>query len=206
MPLLAHFRRVRRPRLPAVRRAVAVVLVLAALALAVHAPEPPVAPTVPVLVAARDLAPGVTLRSADVRVVRSPSALRPSSALTRVEEASGHVLAGAAGAGEPITHARLVGAKNSHLTTGDRAAVAVPVRLADPAVATLLTPGARVDVVTASAEGMSPVVLATNAVVVTVREPPSRDEDRLVVLAAPEEAATRLAAVSLHQPVAVTLR
>jgi pilus assembly protein CpaB len=124
------------------------------------------------------------------------------------------VLAGAASRGEPVTRTRLVGRENSRLATGDPDAVAVPVRLADPEVAALLNPGAHVDVVTVAPEGGSgAVLLAADATVVTVRadEPeggvqPGARPGRLVVIAVPRESATRLASVSLGQPVAVTLR
>jgi Flp pilus assembly protein CpaB len=140
----------------------------------------------------------------DVRVARAPSSLRPAAALTDADQVVGRVLAGAASAGEPITRARLVGPENSRLSTGDPRAVAVPVRLADPAVAELLSPGARVDVVTVSADSLpGSVVLAADATVVTVR---GHADDRLVVIALPREAATRVASVSLGQPVAITLR
>lgn len=202
------------PRALALRRVVAGLLVFLAAALAVR--PPPQArgePTVPMLVAARDLAPGSSLRPGDVRVVRAPESLRPPAALTAATQATGRVLAGAATRGEPVTRARLVGRDNSHLSTGDPTAVAVPVRLADPDVAALLTPGARVDVVTAAPDASTtPTVLATNATVVTIRtdDPsPARagaHPGRLVVIAVPRESATRLASISLTQPVAVTLR
>jgi hypothetical protein len=98
-----------------------------------------------------------------------------------------------------------VGAENTHLTTGDRSAAAVPFRLADPAVAGMLTPGLRVDVVTVS-ETSDPEVLAENAAVLTVRPADNTSDGRLVVLALPRAEATRVAAASLGQPVAVTLR
>ncbi len=191
------------PRLLALRRVTAFVLVLLAALLALRAPQARDTPTVPVLVAARDLAPGSSLGVVDVRVARAPSSLRPAAALTDAEQVVGRVLAGAASAGEPITRARLVGPENSRLTTGDPSAVAVPVRLADPAVAELLSPGARVDVVTVAADLPGSVVLAADATVVTVR---GDSDDRLVVIALPRESATRVASVSLGQPVAITLR
>ncbi|WP_291417760.1 Flp pilus assembly protein CpaB [Actinophytocola sp.] len=201
------------PRALALRRVVAAVLVLLAAALAVRPPPQARAePTVPMLVAARDLPPGSSLRAGDVRVVRAPESLRPPAALTAAEQVTGRVLAGAATRGEPVTRARLVGRENSHLSTGDPDAVAVPVRLADPEVAALLAPGARVDVVTvASEDGSAPVLLAANATVVTVRadDPTPRAGSRpgrLVVIAVPRESATRLASVSLGRPVAVTMR
>lgn len=195
------------PRLLALRRIAAALLVLLALALATR-PPPRAAgePTVPMLVAARDLPPGSSLRPGDVQVVHAPESLRPAAALTSADQAAGRVLAGATSRGEALTRTRLVGRENSHLATGDPSAVAVPVRLADPEVAALLTPGARVDVVTVSPDSaVAGVVLAADATVVTVRE--TADEPgRLVVIAVPRDTATRLASVSLGQPVAITLR
>lgn len=190
------------PRWPALRRLTALVLVLLAAALAVRPTHRAPDPTVPVLVTTRDLPPGTTLRATDIEVSRSPPSLRPPAALTTPEEATGRVLAGATTAGEPLTKARLLGPENSLLTTGTSQAAAVPFRLADPAVADLLTPGVRVDVVTVSATNTDPVVLATNATVLTTRAA----DTSLVVIALPREEATRVAAASLGQPVTVTLR
>jgi pilus assembly protein CpaB len=196
--------RLRRSRWLAPRRIAALVLVLLAAVLALRPARRDTDTTVPMLVAARDLPPGTTLRAADVEVSRLPPSLRPRAALTTPEEATGRVLAGAATAGEPLTKARLVGPESSRLSTGDPTASAVPFRLADPAVADLLTPGARVDVVTVAPSSADPLVLATDATVLTVRR---ADADAsLVVIALPREEATRVAAAALDQPVAVTLR
>lgn len=188
----------------AMRRIAALVLVLAAAVLAVRPARRGTDPTVPVLVAARDLPPGVTLRPSDVRVSRQPPSARPASALTAPSQVTGRVLAGATTTGEPLTRARLVGPENSRLAAGDPNAAAVPFRLADPAVADLLTPGVRVDVVTVAPSSTDAVVLATNATVLTVRR--ADDDANLVVIALPREEATQVAAAALNQPVAVTLR
>lgn len=192
------------PRKLAIRRLVAVLLVLAAVALAIR-PQPRGTDTVPMLTAARDLPPGTTLGDADLTVARFPPSLRPKAALTDPAQARGRVLAAATTAGEPLTGARLLGRENTRLTSGDPSAAAVPFRLADPAVAGLLTAGLRVDVVTVSPSSEAEV-LATNATVVTVRPADGASEGHLVVLALPREEATRVAAASLGQPVAVTLR
>lgn len=192
------------PRRLALRRLVAVLLVLAAAVLALR-PQPRDENTVPMLVAARDLPPGTTLRADDVTVSHLPPSLRPRAALTTPSQATGRVLAGATTAGEPLTGARLLGTANTHLTTGDPSAAAVPFRLADPAVAALLTPGVRVDVVTVS-ESSDARVLAENAAVLTVRPADDSADGHLVVLALPQAEATQVAAASLGHPVAVTLR
>ncbi|WP_116100747.1 hypothetical protein [Amycolatopsis thermalba] len=97
--------------------------------------------------------------------------------------------------------------------TGDLAFAAVPVRLADTGVAELLSPGMRVDVVTLDESAQSRKVLASMATVLTVRPPPasagrlaSARDGPLVVLSLPEDTAREVAAMSLQNPVAVTLR
>ncbi|HVV13826.1 hypothetical protein [Amycolatopsis sp.] len=90
----------------------------------------------------------------------------------------------------------------------------VPIRLADPAVAGLLAPGMRVDVVTAETEPQSRKVLAGMATVIDVRSPPDSggrllggtDKGPLVLISVPAERAIEVAALSLRNPVAVTLR
>jgi len=192
------------PRWLAPRQLVALVLVLLAAVLALRPARREANSTVPMLVAARDLPPGTTLRAGDVEVSRLPPSLRPPAALTTPAQVTGRVLASATTAGEPLTRARLVGPENSRLSTGDPTASAVPFRLADPAVAGLLTPGARVDVVTVAQSNADPLVLATNATVLTVRRADA--DSSLVVIALPQEEATRVAAAALDQRVAVTLR
>jgi Flp pilus assembly protein CpaB len=189
------------PRTLALRRITATALVLLAAALALRPGSARGQPTMPMLVAARDLAPGTTLVSGDIRLVDMPSSLRPTAALGSTDEVAGRVLAGAATTGEPITRARLVGPENTRLATGSPDAVAVPIRLADPAVAELLNPGARVDVVAADPHG---AVLASDATVVTVLA--DAKPDRLVVIAMPRDTANKVASVSLGQEVTVTLR
>jgi pilus assembly protein CpaB len=192
------------PRWLAARRLAALVLVLLAVVLALRPARREADATVPMLVAARDLPPGTTLRAGDVEVSRLPPSLRPAAALTTPTQVTGRVLASATTTGEPLTRARLVGPENSRLSTGDPTASAVPFRLADPAVAGLLAPGARVDVVTAAQSSADPLVLATNATVLTVRR--ADEESSLVVIALPRQEATVVAAAALDQRVAVTLR
>jgi hypothetical protein len=120
-------------------------------------------------------------------------------------------LGGALRAGEPITDVRLI---DSGLAGSPPGSSAVSVRLADPAVADLLHPGVRVDVITqdpTQSDGSPPAsgaLLASDAIVLTVRDADTApgQRGRLVVLGLPEQVATRVAAVSLRQPVTVTLR
>lgn len=184
-PLLRDRLRARPVQVNRLRKVLACLLALLAAAGALWpAADPP-----QVVVTARDVAPGVPLTEADLRLVAMHSA-RPAGVLDSVEDAVGKALASAARAGEPLTDVRLVAA--------DPEAVSVAVRLADAGVADLLRPGSRVDVIGPEAE-----VLAENATVVAVRE---AKPDRLVVITLARRSATRIAAVSLEQPVAVTLR
>jgi Flp pilus assembly protein CpaB len=183
-PLLRDRLRARPAQVNRLRKVLACLLALLAAAGALW----PSAPPPQAVVTARDLAPGVALTEADLRLV--PLAARPAGVLDTTGGAVGRALTSAARAGEPLTDVRLAAA--------DPDAVSVAVRLADAGVADLLRPGSRVDVIGPEAE-----VLAENAAVVTVRE---AKPDRLVVITLSRRSATRIAAVSLEQPVAVTLR
>lgn len=190
-----------------IRRAGALALLAAALVLAI-APQPG-EQLLPVLVAARDLAAGSTLRPADVQIRHTPAELAPGGALDTPGGAVGRVLASAARAGEPLTDVRLVGAAGGELP-GDPGVSAVPIRLSDPAVAELLRPGTRVNVIALDGE-KGARLLAGGVRVVTVTEPREQStynhpNGRIVLISAPSHLATRIAAASLNQPVTVTLR
>jgi pilus assembly protein CpaB len=187
-------------RILVVRRIACVVLLAAALATAVA--PPPGSARAPVVVATVDLAAGRTVRAADLALRLWPPELVPTGAVRDPASAEGRVLVGAARAGEPLTDVRLVGAG---LAPGGLAA-AVPVRLADAAVAALLVPGRRVDVVTLGQRSDQPILLAEDAVVLAVLAEDPRVRGRLVIVSMPRGTATRVAAASLADQVAVTLR
>jgi pilus assembly protein CpaB len=187
------------------RRGLALVLLVLAGILALT----PARPGVDVVVAGRDLPPGSTISAADVVLRSWPADLVPGGALRATVDVEGRVLAGAARAGEPLTDLRLAGPALAAGATGLPDATGVPVRLADPDVAALLGPGSRVDVVTTAADGAEAVLLAADAVVLTVLADDGRGaagRGRLVLVALPREIATRVAAASLSAQVAVTLR
>lgn len=191
------------------RWALAGALFLAAGVLAAHPAVASGEPTLATVVSARDLALGATLRPPDVEVVQMPVSLRPEGALDNPADVNGRTLIGLARRGEPLTDARLVGPRSRPPGT-----VTVPVRLADPRIAQLLHAGTRVDVVTLGTTERENQLPASAATVLTVlgRQGASRDgpvpdgEGPLVLLAVPGESAARLAAISLAQPVTVTLR
>ncbi|GAA5102843.1 SAF domain-containing protein [Haloechinothrix salitolerans] len=152
----------------------------------------------PVVVTARDVATGTTLRAADLTVTRLPPSAVPTGALTTTDAAIGAMLAGSARTGEPLTDARIVDDGTTSLVGGDVDTAAadrdvddaksdegtvpeasgepadtatVPVRLSDAAITGLLRPGTRVDVITADDTSDEGHVLATDAPVVTVTAP-----------------------------------
>lgn len=157
---------------------------------------------VPVWVAARDLDAGTTLTASDVRVASYPHALAPAGGSPG--DLVGRVVAGPLRAGEPLTDLRVAGPALIARVAGPGAA-AVPVRLADPAVASVLHPGDRVDVVTLGADGRG-AVLAGDAAVLTVLPPDDAVRGRLVLVALPRTEATRVAGASLADTVTITLR
>lgn len=189
------------------RRWLAGLLALAAAVLAVR-DQAGAAGSVPVLVAVHDLAPGSVLSAADVRIARWPPELVPAGALTSTADADGRVIAGAANRGEPLTTPRLAGPELARRAMGSSDAASVPIRLADAGVAGLLGPGRQVDVVTVGERTDQATVLATGATVLTVLPPEQKPgvQGRLVLVAVPRSAATRLAAATLSREVTVTLR
>ncbi|WP_103355489.1 SAF domain-containing protein [Amycolatopsis sp. CA-128772] len=205
MDVLAKFHLPDLTRLPGrrtrlIRRWLAACLLLTGALLLLHPGSARGAPTV---LAAHDLPPGTTLRAADVRLADVPDQARPPGVLSSLDAVDGRLLAAAVRAGEPLTDVRLAAIP----APGDPGTATVPVRLADAAVAELLGPGRRVDVVAAPEPGGPAAVLAGGATVVTVGHPEAATaKGPLVLLRLPEAIATRVAAISLERPVTVTLR
>ncbi|WP_026204796.1 SAF domain-containing protein [Actinomycetospora chiangmaiensis] len=182
---------------------------LAALAVvigAVGAASPEVAGA-PVVVAARDLVPGAALTAADVVVDSRPPDTVPVGALTAAPAAVGGHLVGGVRAGEVLTDVRLVGPDAARASAGTPDAAGVPLRLADPALAALVRPGALVDVVGgARAGGQGGAILAPGARVLTVLAGEDRTSSPVVVVALPGPLAARVAAATTGQEVTLTLR
>ena len=173
-------------------------------ALPVLAPSAP--PSVRVLAAARDLAPGRPLTAQDLTIVSLPQALAPDGALQDLAGALGRAVTGTVRRGEPLTDVRLLGAG---LLQG-HGLVAAPVRLADTATVALLHAGDRVDVLAAATSSdnraTSAVTVAANVQVLAV--PGGADTDGqggLVVLAATRATAARLAAAAVGSRLSVTV-
>jgi Flp pilus assembly protein CpaB len=161
------FRRVRRAVL-ARRRLLAAVLAGVAVAAGVQAATAPPPPSVGVLTAARDLPAGAVLGSDDLVTVDFAPGSVPSGA---TRDAVGRTLAAPVRRGEPVTDVRLLGPA---LTAGDPELTAVPVRLPDAAMVTLLEVGDRIDLIATDPQGSGASVVATGVPVLAL--PPGSAE------------------------------
>lgn len=180
-----------------------------------HALSPPAPATTAVVVAARSVAAGTVLGPDDVRVRRIPARLVPDGSFASLDEVIGRTTSVAVTAGLP-----LVDTLTGHGSTADIApagTVVAPIRL-DPAIAELLTPGDRVDLLgTSDPIGQSGEVpdsgpyLARSAVVVPA---PSSGHGGLldvsassgvVLVAVSPEDAVRIAARSSWEEVTAVL-
>lgn len=194
-------------RTAAARRIAAGALVLLAAA-AAFKPDP-AGEQRDIVVAARDLSPGVALRADDVAVRRRPASTIPDGAANAVDGVIGATLAGPSRRGEVLTDARVLGSRLAGLSVGPDAR-AVPLHLADTAVLDLIRPGDVVDVLGAlSADPEAhPQVVAHDAVVVlvsTASPAHGAGGDRVVLVALPAPAANNLAGATLVQTMTLTI-
>jgi Flp pilus assembly protein CpaB len=157
-----------------------------------------------VVVATRDLAPGITVTPDDVALSSRPAGTLPDGAVTTLDAAVGATLAGPSRRGEVLTDARVLGSRLTGLSVGPNART-VPVHLSDAAVLDLIRPGDVVDVLGApSADSAAhPRLLAVGAVVVLVSD--AAGDGRVVLVALPAAAAHTLAAATLVQEVTLTI-
>jgi Flp pilus assembly protein CpaB len=163
---------------------------------------------VTVMVATRDLAPGSVLEATHLTQRELPAQVVPDGAAHTPGAVLGRTLAAPVRRGEPLTDVRLAGPELARTVSTDPNAVSVPLRLADPDVATLLHPGVAVDVVTVGERQDEPVVLARRARVLAVLEAGPRTgarDGRLVLVALDPDAATRVAAASISQTLTLTV-
>jgi Flp pilus assembly protein CpaB len=132
----------------------AAVLAALAVATALEASAAPAAPTVPVLVAAHDLAPGTTLARADLATGSFSPGSVPQGTVA-LHDAVGRRVVGPVRAGEPVTDVRLL---DTALLARYPGASAVPVRLGDADAAALLRVGDRVTLLAADPQSSGPAV------------------------------------------------
>ncbi|MEO3757913.1 SAF domain-containing protein [Mycobacterium sp. B14F4] len=163
---------------------------------------------VDVVVAARDLAPGVALGGDDVRLETRTAATIPDGAQADLAAVVGATLTSPARRGETLTDVRLLSPRLAEASVGAEARI-VPLHLEETAVLDLIRPGDVVDVLAAGAEtDARPAVVATDAIVVLVSQRPTgaaNGTDRVVLVALPARAANEVAAATLVQAVTLTI-
>lgn len=199
-------------RTVAARRVAAGMLVVLA-AVAALRPDPSDGRTA-VVVAARDLTPGVQLSADDLRIETHSSTTLPDGSQSDPEHLVGATLAGPARRGEVLTDVRVLSSRLSEAAAGPDARV-VPLHLTDAALLDLVRPGDVVDVLAVSdsvgagaADGLAverPRVVASDAVVVLV-SPKSKEtaRDGVVLVALPVLEANEVAGASLSQAITLT--
>jgi Flp pilus assembly protein CpaB len=191
-------------RTMAARRAVAAGLVVLSAIAAVR--SDPHGDQADIVVAARDLSPGIELTAADLKLEKRLTATVPDGASTAVDKVVGSTLAGPARRGEVLTDVRLLGPRLAALAAGRDARI-VPLHLSDTALLDLVRPGDVVDVLAAADDDVAPRVVATDAVVVLVSEKqkgPGAGGDRVVLVALPAHAANDVAGATLMRAVTLT--
>lgn len=102
----------------------------------------------PVVVAAKSLAAGEEITSADLDIRTYPPALIPDSAHNSIDAVIGAHAAGALSAGAPITDDSLL-----EKGTAPEGTVLVPVPAADPAAASIIQTGSKVRIYSAQGDG-----------------------------------------------------
>jgi Flp pilus assembly protein CpaB len=195
-------------RTVAARRIAAGALVVLA-AVAALRPNPAHSHT-DIVVAARDLAPGIELSAADVQLESRTATMVPDGSQSDVAAVVGATLAGPARRGEALTDVRLLGPRLAESAAGPNARI-VPLHLDDTALLDLIRPGDVVDVLAAptsdSGVDSRPQVMATGAIVVLVSGKPTgagTGSDRVVLVALPAHAANEAAGAALVQTVTLT--
>ena len=159
-----------------------------------------------IVVAARDLSPGIELTAEDLRLEKRLAATIPDGSQSVVGKVVGSTLAGPARRGEVLTDVRLLGPRLAQSAAGPDARI-VPLHLADTALLDLVRPGDVVDVLAAADDETDPRVVATDAVVVLVSEKqkgPGAEGERVLLVAMPAHAANDVAGATLMQMVTLT--
>jgi Flp pilus assembly protein CpaB len=190
------------------RRPLAAAFAATGAGLALLTLRPPAAPTVRVLVAARDLPGGVTLHGRDLRSAALPAAAVPDGAVRF--GATGRLLSGPLRRGEALTDVRLAG--RDLLDGYGPGTVATPVRIADAGAVRLLRSGDRVDVLAAAdapegtvAPGRARVVAQSVPVLAVPRGTfgAAGDQGALIVLATSRDQAAALAGAGTRLSVTI---
>ncbi len=175
-------------------RPLVVGLVVFWLVLAIPGLLQPSATTTPVLVATRDLEAGAVIADDDVALAHFPAGLAPPSSLPDPQGAVGHQLRQTVAEGTPVVPSALAD-DGWGLGPGE---VAVPVRLADPLVASLLASGDTLELV--DADGEATASLTQEARLLALLADPDRSgmlggpapSSPLLLVAVPRSVATQV--------------
>lgn len=164
-----------------------------------------------VVVAAREIAPGIHLTSADLEVRRVDATAIPVGAITDPSRLVEQTVTGPVHPGEIFTDTRVLSSRLPAALLGRDDARLVPVTLSDSSIVDLLREGDVVDVLSIdeSHDGEAPstsTVLVKNAVVALVFAPSAARsglDARPTILAMPERDAHRVAVATLAAPITV---
>lgn len=164
-----------------------------------------------VVVAARDIAPGIHLTADDLEIRQVDAAVIPAGAVTDPSDLVEQTVTGPVHPGEIFTDTRVLSSRLPAALLGREDARLVPVTLSDSSIVDLLREGDVVDVLSIddSHDGEAPstsTVLVKNAVVALVFAPgPARSgrDARPTILAMPERDAHRVAVATLASPITV---
>jgi Flp pilus assembly protein CpaB len=157
-----------------------------------------------VVVAARDLPPGLELAAADLRIESRSATTIPDGSPAQLESLIGSTLAGPARHGEVLTDVRVLSPRLADAAAGPDARV-VPLHLTDAALLDLVRAGDVVDVLAVSDPDSPPRVVATNAVVVLVSaKTKDAGRDGVVLVALPLQKANEAAGASLSHAITLT--
>ncbi len=195
-----------------IRKTVATILFLTAGAIGIH---DRLHASTAVVVFARPVAAGVTIESADLRLIHVPPNMLPDDAITNVSEAIGRISLTVRPAHAMVTRHDFVDlslvssrvTKNTDENTHAQFNM-VPITLADPTIAGLLQPGDEISIITTSHSDSSPQLIAAGGKVIFAI---SNDSDfpgavpGTILVTLPDHDAQIVAAASLEAPLAVIL-
>lgn len=189
------------------RRKLAVVAAVAAVLSAVSAAAPAGPPTLRVVRAAAELPSGALVGAQDVSLAEVAEDALPRGALVDPALVIGHRVLGPVAEGQVLTRVHLlagqVGVAAGHVVS--------PLRIADPEVATLLHPGAAIDVIAADPEGAAATVVAKEVKVLAIPPPQSElanstaTEGALVLVEVDDKTATLLAQAAATTRISLVL-
>lgn len=181
-------------------------LLCIAAGLTVQQLTPAPADTVSAVAAARDLAAGTTIDTADLLVVNVPHALLPGGSFSDKAPLQGKQLAGPLRQGQLVSDSQLLGP--GLLAGHPTGSAAVPLRMADPSSVRLVSPGQLINVVLSGDNGFDhPATTEVLAVGVPVLWTSAQggegapwlgdtETDGLMVVAADADQSRRLAGAS----------